>query len=127
MGLFDRISIPFFKKKEGGDEPSKDEYASTLGLNKPITGTEPEQAYDQSDRPRPYQQYGTPYSPPSSYPTTAPQAQFATQENMKAKMDLIMAQIESVRLQSEAMNERLAQTERMVKQLLEIAKARSPF
>lgn len=125
MGLFDKISIPFLKKKEAAEEPSKDDYASTLGLNRPVIGPEQKQPYDQP--PQSYQQYGSPYSSPTQYPAPVPQAQFATQENMKAKIDLMVAQIDSIRLQSEAMNERLVQTERMVKQLLEIAKARSPF
>ena len=65
---------------------------------------------------------------PSLGPTTTPTqmtSEFATQENMKAKLDLMMTQIDSMRIQHESMNERIVQIEKMVRQLLDMA-AKTP-
>jgi hypothetical protein len=44
-----------------------------------------------------------------------------TEENVRAKMDLLIAQIDSLRIQYETINERVTQIEKMVKELLDMA------
>lgn len=69
--------------------------------------------------------YSSLVSSPSLSPTTSTPitSEFAAQENTKAKLDLIMTQIDSMRIQQESINERVSQIEKMVKQLLDMAKS----
>ena len=46
-----------------------------------------------------------------------------TVDNVKAKMELVLAQVDSLRTQYEAMNERILSIERMVKELYAMAKS----
>jgi hypothetical protein len=47
----------------------------------------------------------------------------ATIENVKAKMDLVLTQLDSLRTQYEAMNERVITIEKMLKELYTMAKS----
>ncbi|MBI4894449.1 MAG: hypothetical protein HY833_01800 [Candidatus Aenigmarchaeota archaeon] len=136
MGLFDGVNLNFLKKK--ADDTSVDsgpgDYSSSLGMNKPVFGPDQKMSYDEQQLPQNYppqnypsQGYGSAPLPPLPQPSQAHQNQFASQENMKAKIDLMMTQVDSIRLQNENLNERLVQIEKMVKQLLEMAKSRNPF
>lgn len=49
-------------------------------------------------------------------------AETASTENVKAKMDLLMTQIESLNVKYETLNQRLANIERMVQEIYVIAK-----
>lgn len=57
-------------------------------------------------------------SPPSPLTSEA-----AMTENVKAKMDLVLTQIDSLRIQYESINERITLIEKMVKELLDMAKS----
>lgn len=50
-------------------------------------------------------------------------AETATIENVKAKMDLVLTQLDSLRAQYEAINERIITIERMLKELYSMAKS----
>jgi len=127
MGIFDNVNLKFLKKKDGDSSPdsSADDYSSSLGINKPIFGPDQKMSYD-DQHPAPAQNYQPQNYGPAPLPPL-PQNQFASQENMKAKIDLMMTQVDSIRLQNENLNERLVQIEKMVKQLLEMAKSRNAF
>lgn len=92
MGLFDKLS--FFKRKPK-EEPV--DYSS-VGLSSPT------------------------YRPTATSTPLPAASEFATQENIKAKIDLVMTQIDNMRIQHESMNERMSRIESMLKQLLEMAK-----
>lgn len=135
MGLFDKLNLNFMKKKS--DDTSADsgpsDYSSSLGMNKPVFGPDQKMTYDEQQT-VPSQNYPSQNYPSQSYGSSSlpplPQAsqnQFASQENMKAKIDLMMTQVESIRLQNENLNERLVQIEKMMRQLLELSKPRSSF
>lgn len=47
----------------------------------------------------------------------------ATVGNVKARMDLVLTQMDSLRVQYETMSERLANIEKMIKELYEMAKS----
>lgn len=52
-----------------------------------------------------------------------PHAHNTGTENFSAKVDLMMAQMDSMRIQYESINERVTQIEKMVKELLDMAKS----
>ena len=134
MGLFDKVNLNFMKKKtaDTSTDSGPSDYSSSLGMNKPVFGPDQKMTYDEQQSPPqnyPSQNYPAPNYGLAQLPQSpqAHQNQFASQENMKAKIDLMMTQVESIRLQNENLNERLVQIEKMVKQLLEIARPRSSF
>ena len=47
----------------------------------------------------------------------------ANVENMKAKMDLVLTQIQSLNVRYETLNERLQRIEQMIQEIYRIAKA----
>jgi phenylacetate-coenzyme A ligase PaaK-like adenylate-forming protein len=49
-------------------------------------------------------------------------AETTTTENMRAKMDLLLTQLESLNVRYETLNQRLANVERMVQEIYVIAK-----
>lgn len=49
--------------------------------------------------------------------------EFAAQENMRAKLDLMLTQMDSMRIQHDSMSERIVQIEKIVKQLLDMSKS----
>lgn len=63
----------------------------------------------------------TPSSTPSSFtsPIGAGSAENVASENMKAKIDLVMTQMDSLKIQYESINQRLIQIERMVREIYE--------
>ncbi len=63
--------------------------------------------------------------PPTSNlpPMSTPMPFNEPADTSKAKMDLIAAQMDSLRLQYDTLNERVLQIEKMVKELLDIAKS----
>jgi hypothetical protein len=132
MGLFDKVNLNFMKKKteDTSADSGPSDYSSSLGMNKPVFGPDQKMTYDEQHTPT-SQSYPSQNYPSSNYgPAPLPplsQNQFASQENMKAKIDLMMTQVESIRLQNENLNERLGQIEKMIKQLLEMSKPRSSF
>jgi len=92
MGIFSVLN--FFKRKPKAETVDY----SSLGLSSPTTSST--------------------MASTMSIPATN---EFATQENIRAKIDLMMTQIDSMRIQHESMNERIAQIEKMVKQLLDMS------
>ena len=63
-----------------------------------------------------YPSYTPPTQPPV-YPTDA------SSENLKAKVDLMLAQIDSLKIEYEAINQRIQNIERMVRELYAMAKS----
>lgn len=61
--------------------------------------------------------------PTAEIPPKEITAEMATAENVKARMDLVLAQMDSLRMQYEAMNERIVAIERMIKELYDMAKS----
>lgn len=61
--------------------------------------------------------------PPVEPPKPPTTAEATTMENVKAKMDLILTQIDSLRVQNETLNERIKNIEKAVAEILRIAKA----
>ncbi len=53
---------------------------------------------------------------PAAYPNP-------TDDNLKAKMDLMMSQIDSMRIEYDAINQRIQNIERMVKEIYTMAKS----
>lgn len=122
----------FMKKKSGGESSSSVEgnepvdYAA-LGLTKPMFGRE--KAYDDAtpmpaDLAQPREQPAAQYPYPSyrsMQQMTAPQPAVQAQndpshEAIKAKLDLISSQIDSLKAQHETINQRLAQIEQTLRQ-----------
>lgn len=58
--------------------------------------------------------------PPSKPPTSL---ESTTMGNVKAKMDLILTQIDSLRVQNETLNKRIENIEKSVTEILKIAKS----
>ncbi len=54
-------------------------------------------------------------------PEEVPKLEPATLENMKAKMDLILTQMESLRIQNETLNERLKIIEKLLVEIKKLA------
>lgn len=50
-------------------------------------------------------------------------AETATIENVRAKIDLLLTQLESLRIQQQALNERIIQIEKMIQELYRMAKS----
>jgi len=63
-----------------------------------------------------YPSYTPPTQPPV-YPTDA------SSENLKAKVDLMLTQIDSLKIEYEAINQRIQNIERMVRELHTMAKS----
>lgn len=106
--------LDFLKKKPKEEVSEKPSDYSSLGLPAPEFGKPtdvPQTPLFTSDRPLP--------QPPSQAMSAS---ESATHENLKAKVDLMMTQIDSMRIQSQAMNERIVQIENMVRQLLDMAR-----
>ena len=59
----------------------------------------------------------SPTNQPMGYPTDA------STENLKAKVDLMLTQIDSLKIEYEAINQRIQNIERMVKELYAMAKS----
>lgn len=125
--MFDflNIKMDFFKKKadiEAAGEAGDVNY-QTMGLSQPTFGPPPRDIPPEMALPSASQSY-----PPLSsvQPAGRPIGgqEFASQENMKAKIDLIMTHIENLKLQHDTINQRLEHVEGMIKQLLDIAKGR---
>lgn len=56
------------------------------------------------------------------HPSTFPSAETASTENVKAKLDLVLTQLESLNLRYESLNGRMQNLERMISEIHEIAK-----
>lgn len=52
-----------------------------------------------------------------------PTPEIASRENLKAKMDLILTQMDSLKVQNETLKERIKNVEKSVAEILEIAKS----
>ena len=63
-----------------------------------------------------------PETPQAQMPAREITAESATTENVKARMDLVLTQMDSLRVQYQAISERVANIERMVKELYDMAK-----
>lgn len=61
--------------------------------------------------------------PPVEMPRPEFTTETATIDNVKAKMDLVMTQLDSLRTQYEAINQRIIVMERMLKELYDMAKS----
>lgn len=66
-----------------------------------------------------------PTAPPSNLPPTnlPSYPTDASAENLKAKVDLMLAQIDSLKIEYEAINQRIQNIERMVRELYAMAKS----
>lgn len=109
MGFLSKLN-PFRHKK---DEENSD--YSSLGLSKPGSGL--------GERPNIEEPTDTRFSMPS--PAAKPSlvtSESVAQDNIRAKMELMATQIDSMRMQQESMNQRIVDIETMVKQLLIMAK-----
>lgn len=93
MGLFSRLNI--FKRRPKEEE--KTDYSS-VGLPAPSLGM-------------------------GRTPSTLISNEIALQDNTRAKLDLMMTQIDGMRIQQESISERVQQIEKIVKQLLDMAKS----
>ena len=64
-----------------------------------------------------------PLPPPvSTYPSGSMSMESTASDNMKAKMDLLMTQVEALNVRYETLNERLKNIERMIQEIYMIAK-----
>lgn len=61
-----------------------------------------------------------PVSPPPSF---LPTAESASIENVKARMDLVLTQMDSLRVQLDTLNGRVANIEKMIRELYDMAKS----
>ncbi|MEK6909870.1 MAG: hypothetical protein AABW61_02205 [Candidatus Aenigmatarchaeota archaeon] len=64
-----------------------------------------------------YPTYTPPINQPPAYPVDA------STENLKAKVDLMLTQIDSLKIEYEAINQRIQNIERMVRELYAMAKS----
>lgn len=67
-----------------------------------------------------------PYTPPATQPSYSAQPAYPTDvasENLKAKVDLMLTQIDSLKIEYEAINQRIQNIERMVRELYAMAKS----
>lgn len=112
MGIFSVFG--FLKKKAKSDDKAESSYSS-LGLPEPTFGPPPASAAE-----NPFPSARPPLNLPNVSSTGSSES--ASQENLKAKIDLMMTQIDSMKIQSQSMNERILQIENMVKQLLDMAR-----
>ena len=65
-------------------------------------------------------------SPEPAQVTAQPRATLPTDttlENLKAKIDMMMAQVDSLKLEYDAMNQRMQNMERMIREIYMIAKS----
>ena len=60
---------------------------------------------------------------PALLPPTEVTSETVTTENVKAKMDLVLAQVDSLRTQYEALNQRTQTIESMVREIYNLAKS----
>ena len=68
-----------------------------------------------------YQQSQTNYTPQSRYPNQ--QTNYPNNDNTNARVDLMAAQMDSLKIEYEAINQRIANIERMVKEIYAMAKS----
>ncbi len=66
----------------------------------------------------PLTEYPAPY-----VPTNQPNYPDALSENLKAKIDLMLSQVDSLKIEYEAINQRIQNIERMVRELYTMAKS----
>ena len=74
----------------------------------------------------PLTSYPPPYTPPVAQPDYSAQLSYPTgaaAENLKAKVDLMLTQIDSLKTEYEAINQRIQNIERMVRELYAMAKS----
>jgi len=74
----------------------------------------------------PLANYPLPYTPPVAQPSYSAQPTYptdASSENLKAKVDLMLTQIDSLKIEYEAINQRIQNIERMVRELYAMAKS----
>ena len=64
-----------------------------------------------------YPSYTPPINQPTAYPTDV------ASENLKAKVDLMLTQIDSLKIEYETINQRIQNIERMVRDLYAMAKS----
>lgn len=97
LGIIGKVIIFPFKWIFGGGK-KKEPPAEGIPVNYPETYTQPA-------------------NQPLLYPTDA------SSENLKAKVDLMLTQIDSLKIEYEAINQRIQNIERMVKELYTMAKS----
>lgn len=68
------------------------------------------------------QSYPSPQYTPQ-YPATASYPTDTSEDNLKAKVDLMLAQFDGLKLEYEAINQRIQNIERMVRELYTMAKS----
>ena len=66
-----------------------------------------------------------PYTPPTSFGASMPET--VASENVKAKIDLVMMQMDSLKIQYESINQRLIQIEKMLHDMYESSKTTPRF
>ena len=108
-GIWTIVSFPFklvFKKKE---EPVDVAY--------PDTFEQPPPQYPS--------QYQAPYPPqyPSQYQTPNYPTSESGLENVRAKVDLVVTQIDNMKIEYETLNQRIQNIEKMVREIYAIAKS----
>ena len=64
-----------------------------------------------------------PPSPTAGMPVSPITSEGAATENVKARMDLVLTQMDSLRVQYETLNSRVANIEKMLKELYDMAKS----
>lgn len=120
MGFLDSImnSLKGGQKKQ---ELSPESIVGSLPESKPSFG--PMQEAPQPESYRPVE----PYKPvdqfrPSMFDAPKPPMLEGSSDSVKAKLELISAQIDSIKIQYDTMNERVLQIEKMVRELLRMAR-----
>ena len=69
----------------------------------------------------PAQEFAT--QPPASQPYASYSPEATATENLKAKVDLMLTQVDSLKIEYEAINQRIQNIERMVRELYAMAKS----
>jgi len=64
-----------------------------------------------------------PLPPPAMLPKIDVTVETATADNLKAKMDLLITEMDSMKFQYSALNERLQNIERMLREIYQMAKS----
>ena len=117
MGIFDKVTGMFGKKKEASIATEPPDLEPLTPLTKDDTSvTPPTDTFKQqpiSQPPRPMD----PLTPPGVPETSRePQRQEIDASNIKAKLDLLLTYVESIQIQNRNMEERLKTIEKMLGQ-----------
>ena len=117
MGIFDRIKNIFGKREEVETPPIPEEEREPLTPY--ITPPEHEALPVMRESPREFARPPTPPPLPSIKPSheLEPEARGAEMSNLKAKIDLLLTQVDSIKTQNQTINERLRAIEKTLAEM----------